>query len=545
MADSVSEIIRRLGMSEGDFRQDSVVELIENPMSGTWSVVYDTTGAPMKSTHIFSCFARSELREEIMSGQDWLRHADSFCPGFCMGPGDVVYESGLEGGFEYIVASTYFHSLETSQLHLNMEFVLLFNLFRSEDGDYYAVDECGEKSPVVKFEEDRVLVKTKYLLSYMAAKQLLYVQFVDSRLGSAEHYPHDSERIYYKVYRGDSYNYFLCLASNKARDYLFSMIYSRSVVDPPSVEECGIWPYEKEEEYPEFIVDELPNGEYRRFTCEESRLANYFGGNPDAPHYLTPVYFKPGVLDKYRKGSPYTVTEYRLSCGSQWGVEIDNANPSRVMVYLGDLGRDLPESERRHFLSYEMSPADQRISADVVARDFFNMWVGPEGPVSKLLLARRYLDESWVQAFGTKLYRGYHEDDENIEQRIRVPQAGDEEGFETVIISLSRMLVDYIDESQFKGSEKSGGLNKLQEFLETREIACDLKPLRVLQELRSTGVAHAKGKRYERVRDANLTGDQGKDALSLLESLTTTLGDLSVKVRRYKAGGGQIAEETP
>ena len=542
MADSVSEIISRLGMSEEDFRQDSVVELIETPMSGTWSVVYDTTGTPARSTHIYSCFAKKELRGEILSGQGWLRHASSFSPCFCEGPDGTVYESGLEGGFEYIVASTYFHSLETSQLHLNMEFVLLFNLFRDEDGDYYAVDECGEKSPVVMFEEERVRVKTKYLLSYMAAKQLLYVQFVDSRLGSAEHYPHDSERIDFQVYRGDSYNYFLCLTSNRARDYLFSIIYSRSVVDPPAVEECGIWPYEKEEDYPEFIIEELPNGEYRRFTCEESRLANYFGGNPDAPHYLTPVYFKPEVLDKYRKGSPYTVTEYRLSCGSQWGVEIDNANPSRVMVYLGDLGRDLPESERRHFLSYEMSPADQRISADVVARDFFNMWVGPEGPVSKLLTARSNLDESWVQAFGTNLYRGYHEDDENIEQRIRVPRVGDEEGFETVIISLSRMLVDYIDESQFKGSEKSGGLNKLQEFLETREIACDLKSLRVLQELRSTGVAHAKGKRYERVRDANLTGDQGKDALSLLESLTTTLGDLSVKVRGYKAGGGQIAE---
>ena len=149
-----------------------------------------------------------------------------------------------------------------------------------------------------------------------------------------------------------------------------------------------------------------------------------------------------------------------------------------------------------------------------------------------------------MQAFGTKLYRGYHEDDESVEQRIRVPQAGDEEGFETVIISLSRMLVDYIDESQFKGSEKNGGLNKLQEFLEARGIACDLKPLRLLQELRSTGVAHAKGKRYERVRDANLTGDQAKDALSLLGSLTTMLGDLSVEVRGCRADGGQVVEET-
>lgn len=534
MTENIAEIIGRLGMSEGDFRQDSVIEIIESPMSRTWSVVYDTTGTSARSTHIFSCFAKKELRDDILSGQDWLRHADSFCPGFCTGPDGTVYESGAESGFEYIVASTYFHSLETSQLHLNLEFVFLFNLLWGEDGDYYAVDECGEKTPVVKFEEDRVRVRTKYLLSYMAAKQLLYVQFVDSRLGSAEHYPYDAERIDFQVHRGDSYNYFLCLTSNKARDYLFSMIYSRSVVDPPAVEECGIWPYEKDEEYPEFIVGELPNGEFRRFTCEESKLGNYFGGNPDAPHYLTPVYFKPGVLDKYRKSSHYEVTEYRLRCGSQWGVEIDNTDPSRVMVFLGDLGRDLPESERRHFLSYEMSPADQHISADVAARDFFNMWVGPEGPVSKLLLARESLNDSWMQAFGTNLYREYHEDDASIEQRVKVPQAGDEEGFETVIISLSRILVDYIDESQFKGSEKSGGLNKLQEFLGERGITCDLKPLRILQELRSTGVAHSKGRHYERARDAYLTGNQAKDVMSLLESLTSMLGELDKEVCSYE-----------
>ena len=62
MAESVSEIISRLGLSEGDFRQDAVVKTIEDPMSDPWSLVYDVTGTPMKSTHVFSCFARGELR---------------------------------------------------------------------------------------------------------------------------------------------------------------------------------------------------------------------------------------------------------------------------------------------------------------------------------------------------------------------------------------------------------------------------------------------------------------------------------------------------
>ena len=42
-----------------------------------------------------------------------------------------------------------------------------------------------------------------------------------------------------------------------------------------------------------YLLDE--NGKEIRHTCNPSCLSNYFGANPSAPHYLTPVYFDAAV----------------------------------------------------------------------------------------------------------------------------------------------------------------------------------------------------------------------------------------------------------
>lgn len=359
-------------------------------------------------------------------------------------------------------------------------------------------------------------------MRYASAKQLLYVQFIDSRVSSSRGYPHDTEKISYEVLSGDTYNYFLLYQTNKKKDYLFSMIHARSVVRPLPVEECNIWPFEKNEEvYPEFIIKELPDGTYQRFTCDESKLGTYFGDNPDAPHYLTPVYFKPSVLDRYRKLENFKVTERRLTCGSEWSVEIDNINPDRVMVYLGDLGRDLPESERMHFLNYEISPTDQAISEEVLAQDFFNAWLDEtEGPISSFLIAYERLSKAWIKRFGFPLFRGMHPDDKDLITRIRIPSEESQEEFETIVQCLTRLLIDYIDESKLPDCGKPGSINKLAALLESKGLDVDVTPLRVIQQLRSSGTAHAKGANYDKVKAQHLTGDWIKDMRSLIQTLT-------------------------
>lgn len=529
MDERILTIADRIGCDIRNISQEQVIEIIKDPFRSSWTDVYSASGELPESLHMFSCFATPELKTCILSGQDWLKHADGFTPGFSVSSEETVYESPCSDGFEFLVAEQYFHALDEEQLILNHEFILLLGLYRGSDGNYYEIDESGEKSLVVDVSNKRVRVKTKLLMSYMNAKQLLYVQFVDSRVSTAVHYPHGAECISHDEYHGDTYNYFVNIQTTSAEDYLFSMIYARSIVLLGPIQECGIWPFEKcIEEYPEFIIGELPDGSFVRFTCEESKLSNYFGANPGAPHYLTPVFFKPAVLDRYRKRENFEVTERRIRCGSQWSVEIDNIIPGRVMVYLGDLGRDLPETERKHFLAYEMSPSNQRVAEEVIAQDFFCAWIEEtEGPISRFQLAYIGLNKSWANRFGTSLFRVMHPDDANLIKQIRIPTINSSEEYETVIQSLARLLVDYIDQAQFPKSSTTGSINKLKEFLQSQGINIDCSPLHDLQNLRSTGVAHAKGEKYDKTKAQLLSGNSINDVAIIIDRLTNFMQELS------------------
>ncbi|MEM7066316.1 MAG: hypothetical protein AAF572_24505 [Cyanobacteria bacterium P01_B01_bin.77] len=70
------------------------------------------------------------------------------------------------------------------------------------------------------------------------------------------------------------------------------------MISPYPKSKSGVWPYSEsiKEVYEEFQIWETPDGEPITFSCDPSKLANSFGANPNAPDYLTPVYFKCDVL---------------------------------------------------------------------------------------------------------------------------------------------------------------------------------------------------------------------------------------------------------
>ena len=503
--------------------------LVEDPFGSVWTTVYQAREGLYCYPSIFACLADPTLECEILQRTDWLRHAESFNPGFTETGYGVFYENGHDDGFDFLVKAIYFHSLQQWQFHVSQEFVFLFSLFREKDGSYYAIDKCGRKEQVVDVDENVIKFRTSYLMRYMAARQMLYVQFIDSRRSSSPNYPMRAENIGTENHQGDVHHYEIWYQSTESRDYLFSMLYARSIVRPDDVSKCKIWPYEDDEseDYPEFAIEELPNGDLERFSCNPDKLGNYFGENPNAPQYLTPVFFSPDVLDRYRGNPNFQVTERSLSCGTQWKLEIDNAISERVMVYLGDLGRDLPASERRHFLDHEISPTGQHISETAVAQDFFCSFDAPMGPVTALFSARCKLDEAWATRFGHPLYRPAHPDENDMEKLIRIPAGNGRQEFDTVILNLTKYCIDYIDESALSVCENGGSINKLESTLRELKIDADIKPLRDLQNVRSSSIAHAKGKNYEKLGDDLLTGDRPRDVARIIERLTDMMNDLA------------------
>lgn len=527
MSVNATRIMDKLGLDYDCFFQRSVLKLVKDPFHDVWTTVYSPHSKEDGTPSIFCCLAEKGMRDALLDGVDWPVHVDSFSPGFEVRGNEARYVNSPYPGFYFLVVETYFHPLEQGQLLVNNEFVLLFNLYRDDDGNYYDVGESGERQLVVSM-GDEVRFRTSFLMRFMAAKQLLFVQLIDSRAGSEEHYRTNARLVDEKGCRGVNYNYKIWFQSTPQEDCLYSMLYARSIVVPRPQEQCGIWPYEHEDDcFPEYLIGERPDGTEIRFTCDPDKLADSFGGNPRAPHYLTPVYFRSEVLGKYRNDPCFSVSERGIKCGTQWSIEIDNVKSSRVMVYLGDLGSHLPAAERRHFLAFEMSPVDQSISDEALQNDFFNMWVKPTGPISCLLCARKRLDGAWLAAFGKKLFREVHADDADMEKLIRIPSTNGREELDTVVINLDKLLVDYIDESALSQPNASGSISKLEGQLKDLGIDVDISPLRDLQSLRSTSTAHAKGKKYNKAKAKLLTGDNSSDIERLVSRLTNMLNEIA------------------
>ena len=123
-----------------------------------------------------------------------------------------------------------------------------------------------------------------------------------------------------------------------------------------------------------------------------------------------------------------------------------------------------------------------------------------------------------------------HPDDASLIQQVRIPSVNCREEFDTVVQTLTRLLNDYMDESQFPECGKTGSINKLAAFLDAEGVNVDLSPLRDIQDLRSAGTAHAKGKKYDKVKFRLLTGDAIEDTKSMLASLTEFMRELAAKL---------------
>src|SRR5262249_48939339 len=133
----------------------------------------------------------------------------------------------------------------------------------------------------------------------------------------------------------------------------FSRFIGKTLIRCPKRITAAPYAGRKKEKYCDFIIGDDGRGNPIMHTCHPDNLANYFGKNPDTPHYLTPVHFRRDVLQKYYDNpQKYTVSDGNISCGALWSIRIDNDHPDGVVVWLGDLGRDLSEEERLYWKHY-------------------------------------------------------------------------------------------------------------------------------------------------------------------------------------------------
>ncbi len=461
--------------------------------------------------YIYCALIPSDRIQDALAHSDWDLTLNRGMPGGITyhKQGELQREYlryGVDNGVEPLIINREFYRLREDYREISEEFRLFHELYYDRKTDQYIkIDDIGNEEVVAIVKPDQIQIRFKEIRQFLAIKEMhLAIQFVfhENSIYSLEEL---------ELQTGDENKQagLMCWLhrygglSGISNCQTFSYLVGKRLVAPLPKAKSGFWPFaeETEKKYEEFIIDVDKNGDEIYATC------NPHGGI----EYLTPVHFSKKVLDKYyQEPRKYSVEDSILRCGSLWGVFIDNHHGDRVCAWLGDLGRDLPHSEQQHWRLHNIPPTGG------ISKTFFDRQLGAQFTNSDMpehIFEQRYRDlqkasqenlgEQWLLPLNTA--DTYHL------QGMRIPATDEQRDFDEVILSLTKVLIDSLNEAylkkmipfekreQFKGKR---GITLLEAALHLNEIEGaneHVDFLRKLQSLRSSGSAHRKGHNYQKI----------------------------------------------
>lgn len=499
-------------LKHSDLRQLLASDGIPTP----WFSAYKSIDADDQHTTWFSALVPpGQVSSLLAHDSGWDVHIGDGGPAiFSYSEGDserfVYTPYGNDSGIEPLVLHRHFHDIRPDSLELAQEFRLYHNLYLEPSKNrYIAIDNNGDESDAARFGPGFMEVRTDLLVNFCAAKQVSLAIYIDSaryaiqplaELGSEE------------IRESDHGPYHCADAVVVSESFPFKEKYStlgrllgKKYVAPRAM------PRDNEPEegrFQEFIIGTDESGNLIRHSCNPEHLGNYFGKNPDAPHYLTPVYFRPEVLAKYyAEPAKYTVEDGGLRCGGLWHLRMDNDHSDYIVVWLGDLGQDLHQQERDYWLSFNISPAGRKISRTNFKRAFLAEFADPSRP--DLVFKSNYADfcVSFKSLMGWDFFLPLHPDDEHLLTALHLPMKDNQAEFDSQLIALTKIIVDSLNEKAISKdvatiAKDDKSITKLEKFFSSIGASGyegHIEFLRVLQNLRSVGAAHRKGSNYDKV----------------------------------------------
>ena len=419
---------------------------------------------------------------------------------------------GSSSGVRPLVLHRSFEEAFPQYVEIDEEFRLYHDLAEdSARGFLLSFDASGREIEVVRITPKKVQARLKYLRQFQAGLGLHLAVYVESIRYSQirlTDIPEDEQR---RVEAANSLRWQRIIVNSKFVEGFetFSKFLGKAILPPPPLEHAGIWPFTEDNTEPdvEFIISVDQNGNEVECTSNPNELGNHFGANPGSPHYLTPVCFRREVLSKYfSEPERYSVLDGQLMCLGLWSCRIDNDLASHVVVWLGDLGRDLPYQEKLHWRQFNVPP-EGGVSKTYFRRNILAEFTDPEAP--DLVFRHEYSDlmTEWEEMHGWSLFLHPSSGDAHLLNTIRVPVTNSQPEFDEQVSHLTKLLVDSLNEKELKSKAtglKNGskGIRKLAGFLEATQFPQRqelVQFLKNLQALRSTGSAHRKGSGYNRI----------------------------------------------
>lgn len=469
---------------------------------GIWTLVYHCLDEEIKRGIVIAALVPESKVDGTLQSEDWKFDPRDLRPG-CVKYGDgriVYYTHGSEDGCEPLVLEREFGGIKPASRELSEEFRLLHNLYYDDaNGKYIKVMTDGNEQEVVRITENEISVHTTEIKQFLGVKEMALVLLFDiccifpqslQILGCTEES---------KLIRAEDLRCRYTIHDLEIDKGSFVRILGKKIVRGFPKGRCGIWPFTEGEEaqviFPEFITGVDEEGRHMLAPC-----------NPETGRYLTPVYFQPEVLNRYYDNpTKYSVEDGYLRCGTLWSLQIHNDRPDYVTVFLGDLGRDLPSSERPYWRSFNIPPAGP-MSEVAFRRSILAEFADPTKP--DLVFKQKYLDFqiSWEKKHGWRLFKPLRGEDAHCFSSLRIPATGEQVEFDAQVMHLTKLLVDCLNEARIAKDVScppdAKGISKLARYAEEngmpdRERHIEL--LGDLQALRSAGVAHRKGKNYDKI----------------------------------------------
>ena len=548
----------RLTSEDFLLQHDITDEVLPKVGKQLWQMLYTTDDVYPHRFGMWCALLDEEAAAKAITCAHWDLGIDEGMPTFSTSWTDGTEETtyhrfGSPDGVRPLVLYRSFNGACPQYVEIDEEFRLFHNLAEDKDrGLLLSFDPSGREIEVVRIAQNSVQAQLKYLRQFQAAMGLHLAVYVDSVRYSQIRLTDVPENERRREEAANSLRWRRTVADCDFPEGFetFSRLLGKAILTPPAQEEAGACPFTEDNKKPEvmFIVGVDQNGNNVECTSNPHKLKDHSGDNSETRNYLTPVYFRREVLAKYySEPERYSVSDGWLRCLNLWSCHIDNDLDSYIVVFLGDLGRDLPYEERLHWRQFNVPP-DGGVSETNFRRSILAQPVEPKAPDLRFRHEYSDLMIEWNRAQGWPLFLLPAPGDNHLLETIRVPVTNSQAELDEQISHLTKLLVDSLNEQELKARANdlpkgTKGIGKLAGFLEATQFPqrqLVVQFLRDLQTLRSTGSAHRKGAGYDKIvaRLGIQSSSKTEAGRRLLEEATAALRALRLHYCRQQNDSG-------
>ena len=376
--------------------------------------------------------------------------------------------------------------------------------WRSEQHAYCRFDENGDFDHIVSItsqDDDGALVtfRREPLELYLAASNSVLIRLFDFtllRLGEFAEWPDSPDD---EFTGSDTFFYRQKIDAGKAA-------YTRGVqIIRPSRPKAEIfasfrasWSGKRDARCVEFIALDWRNNRITEISTDPTATTSYFEAHKNnLPHQISPAFFRPDVLLKYKiDRDKYTIEErFRtIRCRGAWSLRRYDVNEAgQVHAYIKDL-RNLPYEEQQYWASFNEKPK-AGISNRALENDIKGEWVFIVDPLEDI----RSVVERWADLDLT----WWHLREESLLGRANTPRTSSRDEWAQAFMDLSKLIIEGFQVKIIRGeltkmqiafNKEERSLALLEKLLIGHNKITNsqrLDGLRTVQNIRNKVIAHS------------------------------------------------------